>query len=152
MVPHQLLGPKGPDDEQPRRRQAHDQEREEGTRRGISPVEVLELQHERRIGGRSIEDVDQPLEDDRLGDRESRAVVREVAVARRELRQDPGKCRPVGPDHHVDRSRIERLEQSPEGLDHGRVGWARIADVKAPADGDCRATVACPLVPGRDKS
>jgi hypothetical protein len=64
----QLVGPVGGDDEDALGAERAGEEGEEAARGGVGPVDVLDREHQRRIGRKPVEQGEQRLEDARLRD------------------------------------------------------------------------------------
>jgi hypothetical protein len=144
-----FLRPEGRDHKEVRGRTACHQVLEEGARRRIGPVDVLELERERPSGGRSIEDADEAIEQPCLGHRPRPQTALLSLAFGEELGDHAGQGRSVGPDELLNGCWLELLEQVAQRLDDRNVSGATLAEVEARTKRHSNTSIPGALVPRR---
>jgi hypothetical protein len=112
------------------------EEREQVHGRPVGPVQILDRQHQRPLGGQPLQQAQQPLEQLRAG---QLTRDRRGGLCRAEVGDQPGQLRPPGPDHLLQGGRVEVADQLPQRLGDRRVGQGALTGVQATADEHPRA-------------
>ena len=133
----QLVGAVGRDHEHALGPQAAGEEDEEGARRAVGPVDVLEHERERLLAAEVVEQREQRLEQPRLALRRLAAVLR----LRAELREQGGELRARAGGQLVEHGVAVARERAQDAHDR-RVGQLLLAELDALAERDARAALA----------
>ncbi len=125
---------------------------QEGLAGPVGPVDILELENDRRRRPSAVDDIDQPIEQLGLG-KAGHCGVRIVDLRRpRELGEDASEDGSVRPDELLLLARVEAKKEPAECLDDRGVGGSGLAEIEAGADGDPHAASGGLLVPGLEQA
>ena len=147
-----LVRPVGPDDQQFRVTRHVGEVQEERPTGWVGPMDVLQLQDDRSLDGRAVQDVDEPLEEPGLGEaRKLLADGRPIGVLG-EFWKDAGENGPIRTDERFLLHWVEGAEQVPQRLDDRGVGRSSFSEIKARPCGDSSAALARALIPSVEKA